>query len=271
MIEHPLHQAIIAEPDDDEPRLVFADWFEERGDVRGEFIRLQIRLAKMHHSHPDWFGLKQREQTLLKANRSRWNADAHRFLHTTPFSGRVKARHGAIRRWSYQRGFIESLDMDASELVQNWRHAFQLGPVRDLRLFLVRRAMPQLAESECLDRVRTLTLRSDVTANDVISIAGSPQVRHLEELSIPNLGLNLPVATALTESPHLRNLKALDLESSSSWTHPEAVALIAERFGQAVRFQHADDVNRQFLAQHRERARQRRPWILPSLWRRLFG
>lgn len=40
--------AILATPDDDGPRLVFADWLEEQGDVdRAEFIRVQCRLAEL--------------------------------------------------------------------------------------------------------------------------------------------------------------------------------------------------------------------------------
>lgn len=40
--------AIVAEPDDDLPRLLAADWFEERGESeRAEFIRVQIRFALM--------------------------------------------------------------------------------------------------------------------------------------------------------------------------------------------------------------------------------
>jgi uncharacterized protein (TIGR02996 family) len=34
-------------PEDDSVRLVYADWLEERGDVRGEFLRLDTALAKM--------------------------------------------------------------------------------------------------------------------------------------------------------------------------------------------------------------------------------
>jgi len=36
--------AIIANPADDAPRLVYADWLEEHDDPRGEFIRVQIEL-----------------------------------------------------------------------------------------------------------------------------------------------------------------------------------------------------------------------------------
>ncbi len=32
-------QAIIDCPEDDEPRLAYADWLQDRGDFRGEFIR----------------------------------------------------------------------------------------------------------------------------------------------------------------------------------------------------------------------------------------
>lgn len=35
--------AIIAEPDEDTPRLMFADWLQENGEAdRGEFVRLQV-------------------------------------------------------------------------------------------------------------------------------------------------------------------------------------------------------------------------------------
>jgi uncharacterized protein (TIGR02996 family) len=39
--------AIKANPDDDVSRLVYADWLDERGDVRGEFLRLEHQLAKI--------------------------------------------------------------------------------------------------------------------------------------------------------------------------------------------------------------------------------
>ena len=50
--------AILAKPEDDAPRLVYADWLEEfggeAGAARGEFIRVQIELAKPHPcSMPD--------------------------------------------------------------------------------------------------------------------------------------------------------------------------------------------------------------------------
>jgi uncharacterized protein (TIGR02996 family) len=41
-------QAILASPEDDAPRLVYADWLEERGESqRGEFLRADVTLAKL--------------------------------------------------------------------------------------------------------------------------------------------------------------------------------------------------------------------------------
>ena len=38
---------IIANPEDDTPRLVYADWLEDHGDGRGRFLRLEVELAGM--------------------------------------------------------------------------------------------------------------------------------------------------------------------------------------------------------------------------------
>jgi uncharacterized protein (TIGR02996 family) len=40
-------QAIDANPDDDMARLAYADWLEERGDIRAEFLRLEVQLPKI--------------------------------------------------------------------------------------------------------------------------------------------------------------------------------------------------------------------------------
>lgn len=48
-LEHaPFLKAIVANPDDDLPRLVYADWLDERGEYdRAEFIRVQIEIARI--------------------------------------------------------------------------------------------------------------------------------------------------------------------------------------------------------------------------------
>ena len=65
-------QAILDCPDDDSPRLDYADWLERRGDPRSEFIRLQCRLAGMAEADEAWSELKLRERELLTAHVDEW-------------------------------------------------------------------------------------------------------------------------------------------------------------------------------------------------------
>src|SRR3954470_18857584 len=61
-----LLKAVCDNPDDDTPRLVFADWLQEHGDEeRAEFIRLQIQLARMAYQPKEAGRLRRREIVLL--------------------------------------------------------------------------------------------------------------------------------------------------------------------------------------------------------------
>ena len=69
-------QAILADPDDDTPRLIYADWLEEQGDPRGEFIRVQCELAKEREhktrSSTEYQRLYQRNELLERLHKKKW-------------------------------------------------------------------------------------------------------------------------------------------------------------------------------------------------------
>jgi uncharacterized protein (TIGR02996 family) len=78
--------AIRAAPDDDAPRLVYADWLDEHGDgARAEFIRVQCELARRESAD-----LRARESALLDR-------------HHDSFAGRL-ARPWI--RYRFRRGFV---------------------------------------------------------------------------------------------------------------------------------------------------------------------
>ena len=65
-IRDELLKTIIENPDDDAPRLVFADWLDEHGEPeRAEFIRVQIKLAAMQPTAGD----VRKSENLLKRYR----------------------------------------------------------------------------------------------------------------------------------------------------------------------------------------------------------
>src|SRR6516225_3050806 len=71
--------AILAAPEDDAPRLVYADWLEEHGGAddlaRSELIRAQCRLAHLPEDDPIAFDLRWRAEELLAAHGRGWAED----------------------------------------------------------------------------------------------------------------------------------------------------------------------------------------------------
>src|SRR5687768_13842732 len=91
-------------PDDDQARLVYADWLEEQGDQpQAEFIRLQLRRAALWEGHPDADALSQRERELLEAHRDRWTQQL-------PRSSRKK--------FGFVRGLPTHLDVTAEQYLK---------------------------------------------------------------------------------------------------------------------------------------------------------
>lgn len=123
-------EAICAAPEDDTPRLIFADWLADHGDEdRAEFIRVQCRLADMEEddwrpSEPEYEiqeTLRRRERELLHAGRYRWLAPLVKALTGYPYgphdqpapeeafaNGRFTADligNGTV----FRRGFVEQI------------------------------------------------------------------------------------------------------------------------------------------------------------------
>src|SRR5687767_9906673 len=69
----PFLRAIEDAPDDDAPRLVYADWLEEHGDEpRAELIRLQVEAARLPDSDPRRAELAGRADQIRNARQPAW-------------------------------------------------------------------------------------------------------------------------------------------------------------------------------------------------------
>ncbi len=66
--------AILANPNDDETRLVYADWLEERGDPRAEFLRAETAAARMPEKDRRRAPLEQRMRELRPSLDAEWLA-----------------------------------------------------------------------------------------------------------------------------------------------------------------------------------------------------
>ncbi len=144
--------AIIAEPDDDLPRLVFADWLEENGDSdRAEFIRLQCAAEREPFASSQRGMMVARADRLLAANKARWS---------------IPLIHGVQK---FRRGFVEHLHISADDLIQHAGQIERAAPVTGLRLSAVADRSIRLVEIEWLARVRSLEIHNE---------AIGPHLRH---------------------------------------------------------------------------------------------
>src|SRR5438552_1524865 len=103
-LEGALVRDILANPADDAPRLVYADWLEENGDSeRAEFVRVQIEHARLDPDDEQRQALAQRAQTLVEAHGKRWCESLPRW------AGPVS--------WWFRRGFVADVVAPAEQFL----------------------------------------------------------------------------------------------------------------------------------------------------------
>ena len=149
--DQPFIAAILANPDDDVPRLVYADYLDERGDPRGEFIRVQCELAAwpvercdsiypgcsvsngrvVGHDHKCPMAARQsRERELLETYMPPQSAA---FAWSQP----IHETGIALGRWwpdvfTFRRGFVESIRCSLSNWLAHGPAILAACPIREV-------------------------------------------------------------------------------------------------------------------------------------------
>ena len=195
-----MHEAflrtIVENPDDDAPRLVYADWLDETEDpanaARAEFIRLQIRFEGLPADDPQRPRLALHEKALLKKYAKKW---------AEPFRDIIFA-------WAFRRGFIESAGVRTHRMHNNvplFRGLVDGTPLREVVLF------EQTDDIGCLLPVVGLMTR-----------LRSFSVRH------GYLDLSGPFFRTLFEREELSGLARLELEGArdGGWFEPSVLNAI---------------------------------------------
>lgn len=213
--------AVLASPDDDAPRLVYADWLQERGDPRGELIAIQVELAVMRRDPSgDWARPAHaqariaRENALLREHLATWARPYHP-IGEAPGSGPPALQ--------FDRGFVHAVRSRAEAFIDRAFVLFEREPVVRATIRDVRASASRLlAAVPELERLRTLFLEGTLTDDDAAAIASSRHSVSLVELGFlpagppPSAGTRIGDggARALAESPHLARLERLLLPSA---------------------------------------------------------
>jgi uncharacterized protein (TIGR02996 family) len=206
--ERELLDAVLADPDADEPRLRYAEWYDRQGDERGEFIRLQIDGRAT-----------DRERDLLAAHGPRWCAPFE------PWSARDVV---------FRRGFAEAMSLAGRAFISIGEGLFRTTPLRDVRLVAVAPFLDELARTPHLARLDRLDLSGNwIGPAGVRELAHSPHLTRLRALDLTANDLDAAAAAALADSPHLGGLRELRVADNPGLT-AEVVETLRERFGEGV-------------------------------------
>lgn len=201
-----LLSTILADPDDDRPRLVYADWLQEHGQLdQARLIRVQIELARLSADAGERSALQVEEEQLEAACES------------------ALPQLDGINWGSFERGLVGSVYAETPAAFQ--RHASRIADVRSacrlsfekLDGFAVLGQVPALAQfteirawdidhSHARDGDREHRFNDDLQA-----VLASPYCPRFRSLELATCQLGPRGAKALADCPRLESLIHLDL------------------------------------------------------------
>lgn len=250
--------AICAHPDEDTPRLAFADWLQEQGGkentFRAEYIRGAIRVARedlwspaWHAARKGWAKYDDKVRKLLLDHKLEW----------------VKHLEKRARAFELERGFVGHLTVFSKRFVAEGDKFFADDPIRSVKFVKLTAASGTVPAKELfacphLARVSKLALdESELTDSQLGLMIASPHLKGVRCLSLGghqrftprglvNLIQKMPIvrellmqqsghfgdqfATALAGSPALGKLQVLDLHEHRLGAKALA-ALLATKHG----------------------------------------
>jgi uncharacterized protein (TIGR02996 family) len=165
-------QDICEHPEDDGPRLIYADWLDDHGDSdRAEFIRTQVELARLDEEDERRQPLAERETQLLAEHESAWRSELPAFEEVW---------------WGgFSRGFVAQATVArAAGFLRHGAALCSATPLEELRLMeLGSGEAVALAAAGVLGRVSTLLLYQLGFGDDVVrTLAASPYLERFREL-----------------------------------------------------------------------------------------
>jgi len=219
--EAALLKAIIAHPDDDTPRLMYADWLDENTpdkkpspaagpSARAEFIRVQCRLAQWPYDDPDYPELLERERDL-----GTWiNTHNPQLAERVPELPDDLDWYGNFdpAEWpQVRRGFpdeAEFMDYDSDEPEKN-----------------VTTIADALKEAFANTTIRSLSLE-DALGAEIAGLVKRPVVAGLRGLRLGYLDDDetIKAIRAIATSAHLSGLRRLLLEFPVDGEHSQLLA-----------------------------------------------
>lgn len=187
---------IASRPEDDTPRLVFADWLEEQGSPWGEFVRVQVELDHPELSPVRRLVLQRTEQALWREHGPAWLAPLRRL---------------GIHEALFRRGCPHEIVISPTDLLRRGAQLFDEYPTIEALHSPTDRRLGALVRSPLMGRFRSLKLADLELTGELASLRGSSHAGRLERLGLRNCRLRRARLDSLASHacPRLRQLDLL--------------------------------------------------------------
>jgi uncharacterized protein (TIGR02996 family) len=196
-----LFAEILANPADDVPRLIYADWLDEHDNPdRADFIRTQCQLARLPQEDDRHVALEERERKLYWGQAEQWRQRLPAWARKETFKLR--------------RGFVAHMITTAARFLKGAAALYRVTPLESAWLSNNDGREADLAACPYLARLRELELSTLRNVPGVRALAASTGLANLRALKVL-FGPDDAAAKALADSPHLGALQALHLHCSA--------------------------------------------------------
>jgi uncharacterized protein (TIGR02996 family) len=226
--------AILAAPEEDTPRLVFADWLDENGDEedksRAALIRAQCRAETLPEGSRERRDLEREARAILKGYGERWAKP----LKDTRL----------VKGWTFRRGFLDGVTMSATMFAHAAEKVFAAAPtVRSAYFADASNELGRLARCEHLARLAEVDVNRMCSCgfcpiqNDLRALFNSKHIRNLTRLCVADDRMDAEGMKRLAKSAALARLASLDVSYN-----PLGVGGIAE-LGRAKHLKRLQSLN----------------------------
>jgi len=187
-------------PDDDAPRLAYADAVQRFEPEYAEFIRLQIaRAADERARQTRWDTPSVRELELLRVHEDEWTHYLQRYVRPAPDDPEDQGS-------GFVRGFIGFVRMEPENFIALGLQLFEMAPVQHADLYGGDEPVRPLFEYPGLARLDSLSLRgTGLDDDDAIALAASPHLARATWLDLRDNRIGNRGVEALAAAPTMAN------------------------------------------------------------------
>lgn len=217
MIESEFIEAIRQDSVSDAPRLIYADWLNESGDPRGEFITIQCEIAR--RSEFECGDLERREKSLLDKHKANWTSQlreigCQQIRFTRGFVDQFEAYIDQFAVYEEimhaNAPLLSGIEIRARETenpLDDWRQALKSQTVRQAKRLMIRDRFDL-----CFDIWDNVT--EDVFWDALFDAGPNLQVRNL---ILNSLNLESPILTVIAQRSHtMSRLEMLQLADNQA-------------------------------------------------------